>query len=852
MRFREPGESDAMAGTSPRVLARVFAAGTAVALSGWPVEIPASTPDHAPGRRYVVAAPPPFAEGLPTSDEFGRRAPAAAGAQGNDAAAVATETSGTAPDWEFVGPFGGTVECLAVSPVDPELVLAGMEVDFSLGLYRSVDGGRTWSVDSLRSAGGVHDIEFAPDGTAFVAAGYGAYRRAPSDAAWIKLPVGGYSFFHEICIHPTNPDELWLGLDQWVGPGSPTGVLRSRDGGMTWQDVSPPSSLRATVCTGIAFDPNDPSIVVVCFGYHYKGGQIWRSTDGGDSWLTAEQAFANPLTEVLHDGSRFLLSGGDVYAGQNVGVYSSTDGGASWNPVHGAGWPSRAVHDLEVDPRVPGTIFAATSRGVFQSTDHGTTWSFGVGASGKLSVRAVVCDPRDPAGVLLGTESMGAWRNEASDPTFRESSTGLRALDVEDVAVNAANPREVAVSFQHRNTGGIFSSVDGGRSWTLERAPSVRFGTLEFAADGVLYAVSEGPAEQGAPEGLYRREPDGRWTSLGPNPGPYYESDVRHFRTSRTNPDFLVLVGNDNRTNKPTIWRSTDRGAAWTRVHSGASRPNELSWVTHVEIVEDGTDRTMIASHTATGAVLTSTDGGGTWANLSSGIPDAVRGWGLSVSPVDARTLYLATSGDCYRSTDAGATWSGRGPSLGSTQFHCDPGNVDVIYGTGGRCVRSADGGATFAPFDAGLDAGAAPRRFTVRGGPRPALLLTTTRGLFFRALDEQVPGAALMRASASANVSAPRGAAAAGALAVTGPNPFRDATAVGFALETPRLVTLGVFDVRGVRLQSLVSRTLPAGAHRFAWDGKDASGRRAAPGVYFLRLAVGPERQGARVVLVR
>jgi photosystem II stability/assembly factor-like uncharacterized protein len=829
------------------------AAAAAIVLFGLSAELSAGTGRPSlPVEGPPDVSPPRHPSGAPyTTDAFGFRLPS--GERPEPALASPpgpSEPAGAALDWEFAGPFGGTVQALAVSPLDPELVLAGMDVDFTSGLYRSVDGGRTWSVDAL-DAVGVNDIEFAPDGTAYVAAAYGAYRRAPGETAWTRLPVVGYSYFHEVCVHPTHPDEIWLGMDQHVGPGSHVGVLRSRDGGQTWEDVTPPSPLTATACTGIAFDPNDPAIVVVCFGYHHKGGQLWRSTDGGTTWLTPDNVFANPLTEVVHDGSRFLLSGGDVYVNQSVGLYASTDGGVSWNPLHGSNWPSRVVRDIELDPSAPGTIFAATSRGVFQTTDAGVTWSFGVGNSGSLSVNAVRCDLRDPGAVFAGAARKGVWRKGAGDPTFRESSTGLRALYLEDVAVNPQRPLQMSVSVQERNTGGIFSTSDGGRSWSEEPVPSVRFGSLAFAADGTLYAASEGPAEPGAPEGLYRREADGRWTSLGPNPGPYYEADVLCVRASRTNPGLLILGGVDWRTAKPTIWRSTDRGSAWTRVFSGSSRPGEVSWVTAIEIFEDGTDSKMLASHTAVGGVLTSTSGGATWANLSSGVPDMHRGWDLTRSPVDPATWFLATSGECYRSTDAGATWTWRGSSQSLRHLLCDPWDVDVVYGAGSWVVRSVDGGATFAPFDAGLDPGALGAGFAVGGGSQPALLLATPRGLYFRTLSDAVPGAARAAAPGAGLSAAERGGVPAG-LAVTGPNPFHEATEVRFTLRDPQSVSLDVYDVRGARVRNLVSGRMTAGDHRSSWDGRDEAGRPVVAGVYFIRLVAGGSRQDVRVARVR
>ncbi len=83
-------------------------------------------------------------------------------------------------------------------------------------------------------------------------------------------------------------------------------------------------------------------------------------------------------------------------------------------------------------------------------------------------------------------------------------------------------------------------------------------------------------------------------------------------------------------------------------------------------------------------------------------------------------------------------------------------------------------------------------------------------------------------------------------------PSPFRDATAVAFALPHPTPTRLEVFDVSGRRVATLVDRILPAGRHAATWDGRDASGRRTATGMYFLRLVAGGEVRNARVLHLR
>ena len=82
-------------------------------------------------------------------------------------------------------------------------------------------------------------------------------------------------------------------------------------------------------------------------------------------------------------------------------------------------------------------------------------------------------------------------------------------------------------------------------------------------------------------------------------------------------------------------------------------------------------------------------------------------------------------------------------------------------------------------------------------------------------------------------------------------PNPFSRSTSLDFELPRAERVRLEVFDVRGRRIHTLVSRYVPAGRHQTTWDGTDEQGRRAGAGVYFCRLQTGSFSATRRMVLL-
>jgi flagellar hook assembly protein FlgD len=82
-------------------------------------------------------------------------------------------------------------------------------------------------------------------------------------------------------------------------------------------------------------------------------------------------------------------------------------------------------------------------------------------------------------------------------------------------------------------------------------------------------------------------------------------------------------------------------------------------------------------------------------------------------------------------------------------------------------------------------------------------------------------------------------------------PNPFVTSTAIAFTLPRDTHVVMRVYDLAGRRVRQLLDRRLETGRHQVAWDGRDESGRRAAHGIYLLRLEAGELRANRKIAFV-
>ena len=480
---------------------------------------------------------------------------------------------------------------------------------------------------------------------------------------------------------------------------------------------------------------------------------MWTTTDGGDSWTDRSAGLPNnPMQVVVYDGTRLLVGGGQRFGSENVGLYRSTDVGATWTPLHDNTWPVLVVDDIAVDPNDAQTILVATDGGgVNRTTDGGSSWEIGIGGTAALAGRSLRFRPDSSTELFLGTSSLAVFRSTDGGDHFVQSSNGISELNLFSVDASPLAANELAVAFQGQNNGGALSSLNGGATWELESAPSTRYSAVRFAPDGTLYAISSGPSSV-AQEGLYRRENNGSWTPLGPGQGPLFESDLNTVRFSRNNANLILLGGADFGVAgfEATIWRSTDAGQTWTKVYE----LGDFHRVTDLEIVEDGTDQNMVAAWTSEsgdniGGALRSTDAGASWFDSSTGLPEFFRGPRLCASPTDPQSLVISAwlsfqSAGLFRTTDAGATWASTGWTGNATvgDVACHPVDDQILFVTqlsgGDAVLRSQDGGATFAPFANGLENVVAPRELAFAGSSR--LLLASAKGSYATDLASPTP----------------------------------------------------------------------------------------------------------------
>jgi photosystem II stability/assembly factor-like uncharacterized protein len=284
---------------------------------------------------------------------------------------------------------------VAVDPNNPNVVYAG--TGCSRGIFRSEDEGATWTVlasgtapsgtgQSWNIAHYTMRIVLAADSTLWLTGQFGMGWSSDGGKTWQTFGEQR-RHFHGIAVSPHDPKLVLVGtaaretdVIAAYYPGYYPGahILRSADGGKTWQDVGRGFPIGAdTSIEEFVFDPFDPKVVYVATSSHHRTLEestttlgIYKSTDAGATWMPANTGLSN---KDVHSLVASRTTPGLLYAGTHAGVFRSTDGGGTWTPAGQFRFPT-TVWSLLLDPVDPRSLYAGTNAGLFRSPDGGDTW----------------------------------------------------------------------------------------------------------------------------------------------------------------------------------------------------------------------------------------------------------------------------------------------------------------------------------------------------------------------------------------------------------------------------------------------------------------------------------------------
>ena len=610
--------------------------------------------------------------------------------------------------YRMIGPFrGGRSLTAAGIPGDPTTYYFGATGG---GVWKSTDGAMTWSpifdkegsgdIGSLAVANSDHNTIYVGTGEACIrgniSQGDGVYKSLDGGKTWKNIGLHDTRAIGKVIINPNNPDIVFVAaLGHPYGPNTERGIFRTTDGGKNWEKV-----LYKDENTGgidIAFDPHNPNILFAALWQARRtswsltsggpGSGIYRSNDGGTTWKRLDE-HGLPKGPYGRIGIAVAANSDRVYAlieahNPDGGLYRSDDGGETWdfvNPSHSL-WqrPWYYMH-IFADPRDENVVYIMDVE-TYKSTDGGHLFDRVRVPHGDN--HGLWIDPRDTqrmiaandGGVTVTLDGGKNWTLEDNQPTAQ----------FYHVITDTATPYRVYGSQQDSGTVAIASRSDDG---AIDRtdwydvgggeagyiAPYPPDPNIVYAADyqgnitrfdkriGQVKSITEQPELSDA-WGAANLEHRFQWTApvmISPHdPNTLYHGGERLFKTTDGGVHWQAISPDLTRNDKSKQHVS---GGEITLDDSGTEYYDTI-----FTVAESPTTKGLIWVGTDDGLVQITRDDGKSWSNVT---PKDLPEWGrvslIEASPHDPGTAYVAVdrhqSDDLkpyiYKTSDYGQSWT--------------------------------------------------------------------------------------------------------------------------------------------------------------------------------------------------
>ncbi len=550
----------------------------------------------------------------------------------------------------------GSIGDIAVSLSNPDIIYAGsgeglQRPDLSVGdgIYKSADGGKTWTNTGLKDAQQIAGLAIDPqnENRVFVAAlGHpygpnkerGIYRTTDGGKTWKSvLYIDENTGAAQVGIDPKNSDiiyaDMWAGRQgpwenaAWNGKGS--GLFKSIDGGNTWKQLTKglPTVEQGLGRIGFAIAPTDPNRIYATVESPRFGG-VYRSDDAGESWtlLTNDNRYfgrSSDFAELKVDPTN-----ADIVYSANVVTWKSVDGAKTWKAFRGAPGGDD-YHRIWINPINNNIILIASDQGAIITVNGGETFSSWYNQP-TAQFYHVSADNAFPYNVYSGQQESGSVsissRGNDGQITFHE----WHPVGAEEYGYVVADPLDPNIIY-----GGKITRFDKRTGQVQNISPeAVRSGKYRFLRTApIIFSPVDKKTLYYAGNVLFATKDGGHsWQTISPD-------------LARESWDIPESVGVYTSNDMKTMAR---RGVIYTIAPSYKD----------VNTIWCGTDD---------GLIQLTKDGGKTWKNVT---PPAITSWSkvslMDAGHYDVNTAYAAVNRircsdmrpHIYKTHDGGNTWT--------------------------------------------------------------------------------------------------------------------------------------------------------------------------------------------------
>jgi hypothetical protein len=590
------------------------------------------------------------------------------------------------------------VSSLAIDPSNTNIMYLGTgDGDagdtYSLGVLKSVDGGTTWNTTGLSWTANqtfrISKLIIHPTNTSILVAATsnGIYKTTDAGATWTQVLTGN---FKDLEIDPSNATVWYTGR---YGNGT-AAVFKSTDTGSTWTQLTSGLPASGVYRVAIAVAPSSPATLYALYCNNIAGDYglygVYKSTNSGSTWTQVKGATSPNLLGWESNGSDAGGQGwydlcitvsptdpNNVYTG-GVNIWRSTNGGSTWTiNAHwtgsGASYAHADHHAIEFLPGSGTTLFSGNDGGFFKTTNNGTNWTDYSNGLGIHQFYRIGASKTNSSIVLGGAQDNGTDRYNAGSWTRIIGGDGM----------------ECAVDYTNAN---------------------IQYGALYY---GDIYRTTSG----GTPTNMADPSEDGAWVTpyvLHPttNTTMYYAAQTKVYRStnvtnttptwssisstalgSTSDPLTVLAVAPSNGTtmitaNSANAWKGVYGGSSWTWTSlSGSGLPAGVTYVAF-HPTDPNTIWATIGGFTAGSKVFKTVNGGTSWTNISTGLPNIPANC-VAVHPSTPTDVYIGTDLGVFYSADGGTTWEAYDTGLPNVivnelEIHVSAGKIRAAtYGRG-------------------------------------------------------------------------------------------------------------------------------------------------------------------------
>lgn len=561
-----------------------------------------------------------------------------------------------------------------------------------------------------------------PGGGGSTFPGNGVYRSTDGGVSWSNIGLTGTDRIGRIAIDPTNANRVFVAAaGSLFVPGGNRGLYRTTDGGSTWQLVLA-GSTTTTGAIDVAIDPSNPNRVYAAMWDHQRlangrvyggvGSGIYRSTDGGGTWTRLAGGLPASSSNLGRMGiavapnspSRLYAIAADT-TGNFLGFWTSTNSGDAWTKITNTSALSSSQSTygwwfgrIWVDPASATHVFVA-GVSMVESTNAGSSWSSS--SAVHSDQHALVWDPGSAGRVYIGNDG-GVYRSQSNGSVTGSWTKGTYQPFNQFYTVAVSRQDSTRVLGGAQDNGSLrswgtpsWNSINGGDGTTSLIDPNTQNNVYVCSQNGACRRSTNG----GTSTSAFGSTTSSRRNWLTPvvfdpnNPAIMYYGGERLNRSTNNAQTFTVISpdlthGNGGingyvygtittiavaKSNAATIYVGTDDGRVWITRNTGSTWTEITAglptrWITRIAVDPANADLAYVTvsgyrNGDSLAHVFKTTNGGGTWTDISGDLPDAPVN-DLVLDPATSTTLFVGTDVGVFTSANGGTNWTAVGTGI--------------------------------------------------------------------------------------------------------------------------------------------------------------------------------------------